>query len=468
MAGEKILVVDDEAINREFLSEMLSMEGYEVITSADGIEALDNIKETNFDLVLTDLMMPKLDGIALLSQIKELSPQTLGIVFTGFVSIESAVKAMKAGAFDYITKPLQLEEVKIAIKKAFEFQRLQRENLSLRRQLKKKYFFENMIGDSEGIQEVFHLIETVADSDSNILILGESGTGKELVARAIHYNSQRQNSPLIPVNCGAIPESLLESELFGHEKGAFTGAIAARVGRFELAKGGTIFLDEIAEMSPALQVKLLRVLQEHEFERVGGTKTIKINVRIIAATNQDLDEAVAKRTFREDLYYRLNVIPIKLPPLRERKSDVPLLFAHFLEHFNLEKKKKLEGIAPEAMNILINYRWPGNVRELENLVERLVILQGKGVVNPVDLPEKFRGGGTNNQDTPKIMIPDEGISFREITEQFERDLILQALNRTKWVKNKAAKLLGLNRTTLVEKIKKIGLDISAPFGKSWP
>lgn len=468
MAAEKILVVDDEAINREVLAEILSMEGYEVITAADGMEALENMKEMDFDLVLTDLMMPRLDGIALLSQIKEISPPTLGIVFTGFGSIETAVKAMKAGAYDYITKPLQVDEVKIAIKKALDFQRLQRENISLRRQLKKKYFFENMIGDSEGMQDIFHLIETVADSDSNILILGESGTGKELVARAIHYNSQRQNSPLIPVNCGAIPESLLESELFGHEKGAFTGAIAHRIGRFELAKGGTIFLDEIAEMSPALQVKLLRVLQGHEFERVGGTKTIKVNVRIIAATNQDLEEAVAKKTFREDLYYRLNVIPIKLPALRERKSDIPLLFAHFLEHFNLEKKKNLEGISTEAMNLLINYRWPGNVRELENLVERLVILKGRGLVLPEDLPEKFRGAYAVNSDAPRIMIPEEGISFRDITEQFERDLILQALNRSNWVKNKAAKLLGLNRTTLVEKIKKIGLELSPPIGKSWP
>ena len=343
------------------------------------------------------------------------------------------------------------------IKRALEFQELHAENQQLKKNLESKYRFENLIGNSEGIKKVCSLIEKVAETDSTILILGESGTGKELVARTIHYNSHRKNRPLIPINCGAIPESLLESELFGHEKGAFTGASSTRIGRFELADSGSIFLDEIGEMSPALQVKLLRILQQREFERVGGTKTIKVDVRIIAATNIDLEKAVQIGKFREDLYYRINVIPIVIPPLRERIEDILLLAEYFLEYFNRTKKKAIKGFSQEAMNLLINYRWPGNIRELENLIERLVILKGDGIVYPEDLPDKVRIIRFEEGIIP-LTIPDGGINLKDVVEEFENNLIVQALQKAQGVKNRAAQLLSLNRTTLVEKLKKKKLD----------
>ena len=318
----------------------------------------------------------------------ENEPEGIGIILTGYASIRNAVEAMKAGAFDYLAKPVKMEEVLMVIKRAIEFRNLRRENYALKRQLKKKYKFQNFIGDSSSMNKVFRTIEKVADTDSTILILGESGTGKELVARAIHYHSARRDKPLIPVNCGAIPEELLESELFGHEKGAFTNAIRTRIGRFEMANGGTIFLDEIAEMSPHLQVKLLRVLQEQEFERLGGTRTIKCDVRIIAATNKNLEQAVTDGKFREDLYYRLKVIPIQLPPLRERKSDIPLLVNHFLEQMNKAKKKKIRGMEREVLKALEEYDWPGNVRELENVIERMVILTEGDYITIEDSPKK--------------------------------------------------------------------------------
>jgi len=327
------------------------------------------------------------------------------------------------------------------------------ENTNTTGQSKNGDGFKDIIGQSDRMQETFRLIEKVADSDSTVLIYGESGTGKELVARAIHFNSYRKNKPLVPINCGAIPEDLLESELFGHVRGAFTGATTTRSGRFESADGGTIFLDEIGDMSARLQVKVLRVLQEKEFEPVGGNKTIKINVRIIAATHRDLEKAVQKGIFREDLFYRLNVIPITLPPLREKKSDIPLLISHFLDHFNKEKNQKVEGISEEAMKIIMRYSWPGNVRELKNLVEWLVVVKREGRILPEDLPEKLR---RENNDVliPKIEISDDGICLNTAVSEFEKVLILQSLKNTNWVKNKAAKLLHLNRTTLVEKIKR--------------
>jgi transcriptional regulator with PAS, ATPase and Fis domain len=307
------------------------------------------------------------------------------------------------------------------------------------------------------MHEVFNYVEKVADVDSTVLIYGESGTGKELIARAIHYNSYRQDKPWIPINCGAIPEGLLESELFGHERGAFTNATSQRIGRFELANGGTIFLDEIAEMPPALQVKLLRVLQEREFERIGGTRTIKVNVRIIAATNKDLEKMVAAGQFREDLYYRLNVIPIVIPSLRERASDLPLLITHFIERFNIEKKKQIHGITPEAMQILQTYHWPGNVRELENMIERIVILKATGIITPADLPDKL-SRTVISEVTPSIEIPEDGLDFDATVQKFEKSLILKALTKAGGVKTKAATLLHMNRTTLVEKVKKLQLE----------
>jgi DNA-binding NtrC family response regulator len=453
MSQESILIVDDDEKIREFLSDVLLEEGYEITIAEDGEKAINILRTRDFQLVLTDLMMPKVNGLEVIKEYQRLYSHGVGIVITGYGSIESAVEAMKVGAYDYVTKPFRVDEIKIVIQRAMKQQRLEIENLSLRKHLKRKYKFENIIGDSDAIQEVFQLIEKVADTDSTILIRGESGTGKELIAKAIHFNGNRKEKPLIPVNCGAIPEELLESELFGHVKGAFTGATSARIGRFELAHNGTIFLDEIGDMSPSLQVKVLRVLQEQEFERVGGTNTIKVNVRIIAATNQDLEKALIEKRFREDLYYRLNVIPIIVPPLRKRKSDIPLLIHHFIERFNKEKKKNIEQITPDIMDVLLRYDWPGNIRELENTIERLVILKGKGKISFRDLPDKLLRGG-QDKFFPKLDIPEDGICFKTVVTEFEKEIIIQALNKSDWVKNKAAKMLNLKRTTLVEKIKK--------------
>ena len=345
----------------------------------------------------------------------------------------------------------------MVIQRALEFQRLHHENVSLRKQLKAKYKFDNIISDNEKMQAIFTQVEKVADTDSTVLIYGESGTGKELIARALHYNSYRQDKPLVPINCGAIPEDLLESELFGHERGAFTGAIAQRLGRFELANGGTIFLDEIGELRPSLQVKILRVLQEREFERVGGTRTIKVDVRILAATNKNLEDLVARQQFRDDLFWRLNVIPITLPPLRDRLSDIPLLMAHFIARFNAEKKQRLTGVTPEALQMLQSYHWPGNVRELENTVERIAILKGIGMIMPEDLPEKIARPSLS-RIVPGVTIPDDGIDFDAMVEAFEKQLLMQALVKASGVKSKAANLLRMNRTTLVEKVKKLRLE----------
>ena len=457
MVAERILVVDDEEMNRDLLQRILDRAGYQVTTAVDGQEALTLLRQETFHVVLTDLIMPGMTGIEVIQELKTLAPSTMGIIQTGHSSIETAVEAMRAGAYDYVTKPVQRDELLVVIQHALEFQRLHYENFSLRKQLKAKYKFDNIISDNEKMQEVFSQVEKIADTDSTVLIYGESGTGKELIARALHYNSYRQDKPLVPINCGAIPEELLESELFGHEKGAFTGAITLRVGRFELANGGTIFLDEIAEMRPALQVKILRVLQEREFERVGGIRTIKVNVRIIAATNKNLEDLVARQQFRDDLYWRLNVIPITLPPLRERLSDLPLLVAHFITHFNAEKKQQLTGITPEALQMLKSYHWPGNVRELENTMERIAILKGSGTVTPEDLPEKVFRTSTSSH-VPGIDIPEHGIDFDATVQAFEKQLLIKALAKAEGVKSRAATLLHMNRTTLVEKVKKLRLE----------
>jgi len=458
VSNERILVVDDEKKNRDFLAEILKEDNYDVDTAEDGLKAIELLKEFDFHVVLTDLRMPGADGIEVLRNIKAIDPHTAGIVFTGFGTIKTAIKAMKEGAYDYITKPFKVDEIKMVINKALEYQRLHSENILLRQQLKQKYKFNNIIGDSDEMQGVFELVEKVADSDSTILIYGESGTGKELITRAIHFNSRRRDKPLIPVNCGAIPEGLLESELFGYERGAFTGATRTRVGRFELASGGTIFLDEVGDMSPGLQVKVLRVLQEQQFERVGGIKTIKADVRVIAATHRNLEEEVKKENFREDLYYRLNVIPIDIPPLRARKSDIPLLADHFLNHFNKIKNRHIKGISPLCIKYFTNYEWPGNVRELENMIERLVILKNNGLIVPEDLPEKLLETNISASLPKMIEIPDDGLCFKTAVNEFEKELILQALEKSAWVKNKAAELLKLNRTTLVEKMKKKHLE----------
>ena len=458
MKSPRILLVDDDADIRETMVTLLTMNDYCVTSVADGQSAIEEVKKEKFNIVITDLMMPKMTGIDVIKNLKAIDPDLQCIVITGYATVSTAVDAMKAGAYDYLMKPFNGTEVLMLLKRVMELQDLQAENSQLKRTLNQRYGYENLIGNSEGIQKVCSLIEKVAETDSTILILGESGTGKELVARTIHYNSPRKNKPLIPINCGAIPETLLESELFGHEKGAFTGASTTRIGRFELADGGTIFLDEIGDMSPTLQVKLLRVLQQREFERVGGVRTIKVDVRIIAATNIDLEHAVHEGKFREDLYYRLNVIPVVIPPLRERADDIPLLMDHFLSHFNKTKKRDIKGFSPAAMDILISYPWPGNIRELENLVERLIILKGNGTICPDDLPEKFISHTLNNEGALHITLPETGVNLKDVVEEFENNLILQAMQKAQGVKNKAAQLLSLNRTTLVEKLKKKKLD----------
>jgi DNA-binding NtrC family response regulator len=448
-----ILVVDDDQTLLQSLQEVLEAEGHEVTTAADGERGLLWLKEQAFDLVLSDLSMPGLDGMELLKYIGREQPGCPCIIITGYGTINNAVSAMRHGAYDYFTKPVDPTELRLVVARALEHRRLKRENLQLKKQLHRRYGFANMVGNSEAITRVFDLIRKVADSGSNVLILGESGTGKELIAHAIHYNSTGREGPLIPVNCAAIPEELLESELFGHERGAFTHAVRTRIGRFEQASGGTIFLDEISEMSPGLQVKILRVLQDHSFERIGGIKTIRVDIRVIAATNRNLEEMVSQNKFREDLFYRLNVIPIRVPPLRERISDLPLLVQHFFEIFSRTKKKPLKRLSPEAQELLQQYPWPGNVRELENLLERLVILSEGETIEVADLPEKFRR--LNLPPSEKAGdFPERGIHFNDAVQAFERNLILKALRQSNWVKSQAAQLLQLNRTTLLEKMKK--------------
>ncbi len=412
------------------------------------------------DLVLCDVRMPGLNGLELVRQIHDVDPDLPCIVITGYGGAAQSVDALRAGAFWYLEKPFDqasLDVVRRLVEKAIEHGRLRAENRMLQSQLRSRYRFESIVGTSDALRAVLDVVEKVADSDSTVLITGESGTGKELVARAIHYNSSRADRMFVTVNCGAIPEELLESELFGHVRGAFTNAVQHRQGRFALASEGTIFLDEIGDMSPSLQVKLLRVLQDRTFEPVGSSKTVKVDVRVLAATNQDLREAIRERRFREDLYYRLNVIPIEVPPLRERPEDIPLLLQHFLDELNQAKGRKVLGLTPAALELLCAHRWPGNVRELENLMERLVILKGEGRIDCDDLPAALR------RQTPEAAVeaprlPASGLSFNEVVSRIESDLILQALEQTHWNKNQAAQLLGLNRTTLIEKIKKKKLE----------
>ncbi len=456
MKNGKILIADDDELNRENISQLLKEE-YEIKSVCDGRDGIEAFLEDKFDLVITDLRMPNVDGLEFLKFIKEANRDNIVIMITGYGTINTAVMAMKMGAFDFITKPIKDDLVKLSVNRAMSFAKLQDENISLKEHLKEKQDFDKIIGYSDCMKKVFDTIDKVSTSDSTVLISGESGTGKELVARAIHFKSDRRSQPMIPVNCGAIPEDLLESELFGHEKGAFTGAIRNRMGRFELAQGGTIFLDEIGDMSPALQVKVLRVIQEKQFERIGGVKTINADVRIIAATNQNLEKAVAEKRFREDLFYRINVIPINLPSLRERGSDILILANHFLMNFNRLKKKNIERIAPEAVDYFMNYQWPGNVRELQNLIEMLVVMKEEGEIDIEDLPSKIRGGQKGSGTNVTINLTEGGINFNDHVSQLEKDLLLKALKMSGGVKNRAAKLLNLNRTTLVEKLKRLNI-----------
>jgi len=453
----KILVVDDNPDVLKLIADILESNGYEVKTFSDGASAIKELESNDYDVVLTDLMMPDVDGMQVLRNAILKTPKTICIILTGHGTIKSSVEAIKKGAFDYITKPVSPSELLIFVEKALKFKNLEEENIRLKKELKGKYHYKKIVGTSKVIKKIYYLIEKVSDTDGTVLITGASGTGKELIARSIHYNSQRSDNPLVVINCGAIPETLLESELFGHEKGAFTGAYKKRIGRFEMANGGTIFLDEIGEMSPTLQIKLLRVLQEQQFERVGGTKTLHVDLRFIAATNKNLTTAINMEKFREDLYYRLNVIPIKVPSLKQRRSDIPLLIDFFLKKFQKGKGDKITGFSQAAMDAILAYDWPGNVRELENVIKRLTILSEDPVVSFDDLPENMQDISVSRYPDKEVTIDNE-LNLNEAVQDYEKRIILEALEKTNWVKSKAAKLLNINRTTLVAKIKKQNIE----------
>jgi DNA-binding NtrC family response regulator len=444
----RILIVDDEEQMRDLLVKVLEKGGYQVAVSAEGAQALAMLEREPADLVVTDVRMPGMGGMEALRAIKELNPDIVVIIMTAFGSIDQAVQAVKDGAYDYINKPFKIEEMLLTIDKALEERRLRHEVTLLRQELRTRYHFEGLIGKSRAMQEVFKLIEQVAGSRSTVMIYGKSGTGKELVAKAVHYNSQRAAKPFVAVNCAAIPAELLESELFGHEKGAFTGAIATKVGKFELATGGTLFLDEVGSMRLDLQAKILRALQEREIERVGATRIIKIDVRVLAATNRDLKRAVEEGAFREDLYYRLNVVPITLPDLKDRQEDIALLANHFMRKFAQESNPSIREISKEAMAILLSYPWPGNVRELENVIERAVTLgRGEAIVSG-DLPPHLAGGAGPVE---------RALAHEASLEDLERDYIHTVLRRTKWHQIRAAAILGIDRRTLYRKIRRYAI-----------
>ncbi|MBI5419478.1 MAG: sigma-54-dependent Fis family transcriptional regulator [Deltaproteobacteria bacterium] len=453
---KSLLIAEDEEITLSLLRKVFLRPDLLLFEARNGTEAIQIIDQHPIDVVLTDIKMPGADGLAVLAHARKTLPTAEVILMTGYATVESAVQAMKMGAFHYVTKPFDVEEVIHLVDRVLELTTVKKENVQLKSQARDRYGLQNIIGVSEPTLQVLRLVKKVADTDSTILILGESGTGKELIARAIHYLSPRAERMLVPINCSAIPADLLESELFGHVKGAFTGAHVSRTGRFEMAHNGTIFLDEIGEMSPHLQAKLLRVLQEKSFIPVGGTRTVQVDARVIAATNKDLDEEVKEGRFRADLYFRLNVIPVRIPPLRERIEDIPLLASHFIERFNREKARAIEGIRPESFDIFQKYRWPGNIRELENVIERIVVLKGTGWIEPGDIPEKMRRGASS-QGVAAPILGDSGLDIKSATEDFENRLIVQAMSLAKGNKNRAAALLGLKRTTFVEMLKRKNL-----------
>ena len=449
---KKILVVDDDETHRLMLHATLESEGYTVHEADDGLTAVEAVKKEFYDLVLMDIRMAHMSGIDALREIKRISPGIPALIMTAFASIETAVEAVKSGAYDYITKPLDIEKLKRSIASELEHSDLRQEVAILKERIGDKFDLSNIIGKSRRMREIFELLAMAAPSDATVLIQGESGTGKELIANAIHQNSSRASNPLIKVNCAALPESLLESELFGHERGAFTGAVSMRKGRFELADSGSIFLDEISEMAPAMQAKLLRVTQEGEFERVGGMKTIEADVRIISATNKDLEQEIREGRFREDLFYRLNVISVPLPPLRERKEDIPLLAEHFLSIYSEKNRRLMKGFQPKALDLLMRYDWPGNIRELENTIERSVIMTRGDHISPVDLPMNIQSLGGELEGDNTGVLP--GWSMREV----EKDLIIKTLERTNGNKTKAAEILGINRKTLQNKIREYEIE----------
>jgi two-component system response regulator AtoC len=457
----RVLVVDDEVNLRKVLAAMLRKEGYEVAVAADGEQALADVEKNGADVVVTDLVMPKVGGMELLKSINSTQPDVPVIIITAHGTVDSAVEAIKLGAFDYITKPFEQAEIQAVVAKAARTHAANQQNVKADGRAR-----ASIIGESAQMQEIFKIIDKVADTPSTVLITGESGTGKELIATALHDGSARRDKPLIKINCAAIPKDLMESELFGYERGAFTGAVTSKPGRFELADGGTLFLDEIAEIPVEMQVKLLRALQESEFERVGGIKTTRVDVRLVAATNRDLHKEVDLGTFRKDLYYRLNVVPIVLPALRDRRADIPKLVTHFIEKYNKRLNKKIEGIEPEALAVLQTWPWPGNIRELENLMERVAVFADGPTLSVRDLPEPVRGGtpqtapGDSVTATPSVGALKDIV--RQETAKVEKDLIVKALEETQGNVTRAAKLLQISRKSLQTKMKEFGLRDDEP------
>jgi two-component system, NtrC family, response regulator PilR len=455
---KNILIVDDEQSMCDFLSILLEKEGYSVKSTVSANEAMKILRQgIPVDMVISDIMMPEMSGMELLGHIKSFNPNILVIMITAFATTENAIQAMKQGAYDYVTKPFKVDEIKIIVQKALESIKLKEENIFLKQEIKAKRQFENIIGISSRMIRVFETIRKVADLASTVLITGESGTGKELVASAIHYNSIRKDRPFVTVNCGALPENLLESELFGHVKGSFTGAYQNKEGLFEIADGGTFFLDEVAETSPAIQVKLLRVLNDRKFKRVGGIEDISVDVRIISATNKDLSQQIEISQFREDLYYRLNVIPIHVPPLRERQEDIPILVDHFIKKYCDKLNKPIMRVSPEAMNYLQKYSWSGNVRELENVIERCVALESDELITPSSLPINLYSL-TEQFVIPSTVIPEGGLDLEAVVGEYEKSILINALRRSKWVKKDAAKLLNVSFRSLRYRIEKYGLE----------
>ncbi len=458
VTGKRLLIIDDEENMRHMLTVMLNKFGYQVDSAIDGYEGLQMVDQGQYDFILCYIKMPRMDGMEFLASVREKIGSTTIIMMSAYGSIDSAIEAMKLGAYDYISKPFKSDEVYLALKKAEERERLKKENVKLRKRIQKieeNYKFGKMIGKSRAMQAVFRLIDKAAQYNTTVLITGESGTGKELIAKSIHYKGERLKKSLVPVNCGGIPENLLESEMFGYIKGAFTGADKNKIGLFEEAEGGTIFLDEIGEMPLSLQVKLLRVLQENEIRPVGGSKIKKINVRVIAATSKNIEDEIKKSTFREDLYYRLNVLRIKVPPLRDWKEDIPLLSQHFIKILNEKFDKDIREISPATMRLLIQHQWPGNVRELENVIERAVVLAEEKVLLPEDLPSEL----CTASETDKTNGFFKGYSLKSAQKIMEKKLITRALQSTEGNRTKAAKLLEISHPSLLSKIKAYNIEL---------
>jgi two-component system response regulator PilR (NtrC family) len=444
-AASKILVVDDERSMRELLAIVLKREGHDVLLADNGRSAVELLEREPIELLISDIRMPDMSGVEVLGAAQRMNPDIIGIMITAYASTDTAVEALRLGAYDYVSKPFSVDELKLKVRKALERKRLQQENVLLRRALQSSHQFSNIIGKSAAMEAVFQLVETIAPTTSTVLVTGESGTGKELVARAIHFNSPRKDRPFVALNCGALPETLLESELFGHVRGAFTGAETNKKGLVEVADKGTIFLDEIGEMTAMMQVKLLRVLQERKFRRVGGTEEIEADIRIIAATNRDLSRMVAEGKFREDLFYRINVIPVRLPPLRERTDDIPLLTEHFLGKYATQMDKRVTGLAADAVHCLQLYPWPGNIRELENAIERAVALERSTTIRLTSLPEHIqRGTVPGSAPARDAGLPDSGFDLEQHVQEIEREYLAEALRRANGVKSRAAELLGMS------------------------